>query len=178
MDSADVSVLPGPVASAGVDTSVSAGGSIVLQGNGGGFYSWSPSVGLDDANSSNPTATPPYTLTYTLTVTGINGCSDTDAVTVTFVKDFNVIISNVITLNGDGYNDVWNIQNIEYYPENKVSVYNRNGMLVFEQEGYNNSWNGTFNNLQLPDGTYYYVLQFTEGGENVKGAVTIISEKQ
>jgi gliding motility-associated-like protein len=113
-----------------------------------------------------------------LTVTGFNGCSDTDAVKVTVVKDFNVIISNVITLNGDGYNDVWNIQNIEYYPENKVSVYNRNGMLVFEQEGYNNSWNGTFNNLQLPDGTYYYVLQFTDGGENVKGAVTIISEKQ
>ncbi len=178
MDSADVTVLPGPVASAGVDTSVSAGGSIVLQGNGGSFYSWSPSVGLDDPNSANPTATPPYTVTYTLTVTGFNGCSDTDAVTVTFVKDFNVIISNIITLNGDGYNDVWNIQNIEYYPENKVSVYNRNGMLVFEQEGYNNSWNGTFNNLQLPDGTYYYVLQFTEGGENVKGAVTIISEKQ
>ncbi|MDQ3112100.1 MAG: gliding motility-associated C-terminal domain-containing protein, partial [Bacteroidota bacterium] len=178
MDSATVTVLPGPVASAGVDTSVSAGGSVVLQGVGGSFYSWSPSVGLDDANSSNPTSTPPYTVTYTLTVTGFNGCTDTDAVKVTVIKDFNVIISNIITLNGDGYNDVWNIQNIEYYPENKVSVYNRNGMLVFEQEGYNNSWNGTFNNLQLPDGTYYYVLQFTDGGENVKGAVTIISEKQ
>ncbi|MEO5641734.1 MAG: gliding motility-associated C-terminal domain-containing protein [Bacteroidia bacterium] len=178
MDSADVTVLPGPVASAGADTSVSAGGSIVLQGNGGSFYSWSPTVGLDDPNSSNPTATPPYTVTYTLTVTGFNGCTDTDAVKVTFNKDFNVIISNIITLNGDGYNDVWNIQNIEFYPENKVSVYNRNGMLVFEQEAYNNSWNGTFNDVQLPDGTYYYVLQFTEGGESVKGAVTIISEKK
>jgi gliding motility-associated-like protein len=178
MDSATVTVLPGPVASAGADDTVSAGGSIVLQGNGGSFYSWSPSVGLDDANSSNPTATPPYSVTYTLTVTGFNGCTDTDAVAITVVKDYNVIISNIITLNGDGYNDVWNIQNIEYYPENKVSVYNRNGMLVFEQEGYNNSWNGTFNNLQLPDGTYYYVLQFTDGGENVKGAVTIISEKK
>jgi gliding motility-associated-like protein len=179
MDSVTVAVLPGPVASAGVDTSVSAGGSIVLQGNGGSFYSWSPTVGLDDPNSANPTATPPYTVTYTLTVTAFNGCSDTDAVKVTFVKDYNVIISNLITLNGDGFNDVWNIQNIEYYPQNKVSVYNRNGMLVFEQEGYNNSWNGTFNNLQLPDGTYYYVLQFTEeGGETVKGAVTIISEKK
>jgi gliding motility-associated-like protein len=179
MDSANVILLPSPTASAGIDTSVSAGGSIVLQGNGGSFYSWSPSVGLDDPNSANPTATPPYTVTYTLTVTGFNGCSDTDAVKVTFVKDYNVIISNLITANADGYNDVWNIQNIEYYPENKVSVYNRNGMLVFEQEGYNNSWNGTFNGLQLPDGTYYYILQFTsDDGSTVKGAVTIISEKK
>lgn len=178
MDSVDITVLPRPVATAGPDTSVSAGGSIVLQGNGGSFYSWSPSVGLDDPNSATPLCTPPYTITYTLTVTSMNGCSDTDAVKVTFLKDYNVIISNLITANGDGFNDVWNIQNIEYYPENKVSVYNRNGMLVFDQESYNNSWNGTFNNLQLPDGTYYYILEFTDTGDKIKGAVTIISEKK
>jgi gliding motility-associated-like protein len=178
MDSVDVTVLPRPVATAGPDTSVSAGGSITLVGSGGSFYSWSPSVGLDDPNSATPLCTPPYTVTYTLTVTSMNGCSDTDAVKVTFLKDYNVIISNLITANGDGYNDVWNIQNIEFYPENKVSIYNRNGMLVFEQEAYNNSWNGTFNNLQLPDGTYYYVLEFTDTGDKIKGAVTIISEKK
>ncbi len=176
-DSSDVIVLPRPLASAGPDTTVSAGSSIVLNGSGGQFYSWSPTVGLSDPFAENPTCTPPYTVTYTLTVTSFNGCSDTDAVIVTSAKDYNVIISNLITINGDGFNDVWNIQNIEFYPQNKVSVYNRNGNLVFEQEGYNNSWNGTFNNLQLPDGTYYYILQFTDTGDTVKGAVTIISQK-
>lgn len=179
MDSATVDMLPSPTASAGLDTSVSAGSSIVLTGSGGAFYSWSPSVGLSDPNVAMPTATPPYTVTYTLTVTDINGCSDTDAVVVTFVKDYNVIVSNLITANGDGYNDVWNVQNIEYYPNNKVTIYNRNGMVVYEAESYNNSWKGTFNGEQLPDGTYYYVLQFTDSeGDPVKGALTIISEKQ
>ncbi|HEU4716959.1 MAG TPA: gliding motility-associated C-terminal domain-containing protein, partial [Bacteroidia bacterium] len=153
MDSAMISVLPRPVASAGPDTSVSAGSSITLLGSGGDFYSWSPTVGLSDPNVANPACTPPYTVTYTLTVTAQNGCTDTDAVAVTFVKDYNIIISNLITANGDGYNDVWNIQNIEFYPNNKVTIYNRNGMVVYEAEGYNNSWNGTYNGQQLPDGT-------------------------
>lgn len=108
----------------------------------------------------------------------MNGCTDTDAVVVTFAKDYNVVISNLITANGDGFNDVWNVQNIEFYPENKVSIYNRNGMLVYDMESYNNSWMGTFNNEQLPDGTYYYVLEFTDTGDTIKGAVTIISEKK
>lgn len=177
-DSVDVIVLPRPTALAGPDTNVSAGSSIVLLGNGGSFYSWSPSVGLSDPNAANPVCTPPYTVTYTLTVTDMSGCSDTDAVVVTFVKDYNVVISNLITANGDGFNDVWNIQNITYYPENRVTIYNRNGMLVYEAENYNNSWNGTFNGDQLPDGTYYYVLEFTDTGDVLKGAVTIISEKK
>lgn len=176
-DSVDVTVIPRPVASAGLDTTVSAGSSIVLTGSGGAFYSWTPTVGLSDPTVAMPTCTPPYTLTYTLTVTDVNGCSDTDAVMVTFVKDYNVIISNLITANGDGYNDVWNIQNIEFYPNNKVTIYNRNGMQVFEQEGYMNNWAGTYNGAELPDGTYYYVLEFTDSGDTVKGAVTIIHGK-
>ncbi|MBI3509963.1 MAG: gliding motility-associated C-terminal domain-containing protein [Bacteroidetes bacterium] len=177
MDSSMISVLPSPVASAGPDTSVSAGSSIMLNGTGGLVYSWQPTVGLSDPNVMNPNCTPPYTVTYTLTVTDLNGCSDTDAVKVTFLKDYNVIISNLVTINGDGFNDVWNIQNIEYYPENKVTIYNRNGMKVYEQEAYNNGWNGTYNGAQLPDGTYYYVLEFTDTGETFKGAVTLVSGK-
>jgi gliding motility-associated-like protein len=177
-DSVDTDVLPSPVANAGLDTTVSAGFSVTLLGNGGSFYSWSPTVGLSDPNNANPLCTPPYTVTYTLTVTDLNGCSDTDAVSVTLVQDYNVVVSNLITANGDGFNDVWNVQNIEFYPNNKVSIYNRNGMLVYEQEGYNNSWKGTYNGEQLPDGTYYYVLTFTDTDTTVKGAVTIVSEKK
>ncbi|MFK7785130.1 MAG: gliding motility-associated C-terminal domain-containing protein [Crocinitomicaceae bacterium] len=55
----------------------------VLNGSGGGSYSWSPATGLSNPNIANPTANPASTQTYTLTVTGLNGCTDTDAVTVT-----------------------------------------------------------------------------------------------
>jgi gliding motility-associated-like protein len=177
-DSVMITVVPRPIANAGPDTSVSAGSSIVLNGSGGTNYNWIPSVGLSDPNSATPVCTPPYTVTYTLTVTDPNGCSDTDAVVVTFEKDLNLVISNMITANGDGFNDVWNVQNIEFYPLNHVTIFNRNGMEVYEAEGYNNSWNGTYNGEQLPDGTYYYILEFPEEGVTFNGAITIVSEKQ
>lgn len=177
-DSVMITVLPRPIADAGIDTAVSAGSSIVLLGSGGSTFNWIPSVGLDDPTSANPVCTPAYTVTYTLTVTDANGCTDTDAVVVTLKKDLNLIISNMITANGDGFNDVWNVQNIEFYPNNHVTIYNRNGMEVYEMHGYNNSWNGSYNDGQLPDGTYYYVLEFPDEDVTFNGAVTIVSEKK
>lgn len=177
-DSVMITVLPRPIADAGLDTTVSAGSSITLLGSGGSTFEWIPTVGLDDPTSANPLCTPAYTVTYTLTVTDANGCSDTDAVTVTLVKDLNLIISNMITANNDGFNDVWNVQNIEFYPNNHVTIYNRNGMEVYEMNGYNNSWNGTYNDSMLPDGTYYYVLEFPDEDVTFNGAITIVSEKK
>ncbi len=60
--------------------------------------------------------------------------------------------------NNDGINDFFVINNI---PENiKLSVFNRWGNLVFEKYPYDNSWNGKdLNNEDLPNDTYFYVLQ-------------------
>jgi len=177
-DSVTITILPRPIANAGVDTAVSAGSSVMLLGSGGSTFSWSPTVALDDPNSANPVCTPVYNVTYTLTVTDANGCVDTDAVVVTLDRDLNLVISNVITANGDGFNDVWNVQNIEFYSNNHVTIYNRNGMEVYEAENYNNSWNGTYNDAPLPDGTYYYVLEFPDFEQTFTGAITIVTEKK
>jgi gliding motility-associated-like protein len=176
-DSVDVSVLPRPTANAGTDTTISAGFGVMLNGSGGIGYSWLPLVGLDNPNIYNPTANPPYNVTYTLTVTDFNGCTDNDTVKVTLAKDFNIIIANLITANGDGHNDTWFIKNIEFYPNNNVHIYNRNGMEVYSAEGYHNDWDGTYNGAHLPDGTYYYVLKFPDGDKSFTGGVTIMSEK-
>jgi len=177
-DSVSITILPRPIAVAGADTAVSTGSSVTLLGSGGSTFNWIPTVALDDPSSANPLCTPVYTVTYTLTVTDANGCTDTDAVVVTLKKDLTLIISNVITANGDGFNDVWNVQNIEFYPNNHVTIYNRNGMEVYEAEGYNNSWDGTYNDAPLPDGTYYYVLEFPDDDVTYNGAITIVSEKK
>ncbi|QLH47871.1 MAG: hypothetical protein HWD58_21055 [Bacteroidota bacterium] len=49
---------------------------------GGNSYSWSPSTGLSADNIAEPTASPSTTTSYTVTVTGSNGCTATDVVTV------------------------------------------------------------------------------------------------
>lgn len=178
MDSVTVTILPKPVASAGLDSTIGFGASLVLDGSGGSMYSWAPLVGLDNPSAENPVCTPPATITYTLTVTGINGCSDTDQVKITLEKDYNLIIANMVTANGDGHNDNWIIEGINYYPNNEVHIYNRNGMEVFTSTSYHNEWNATWNGQQVPDGTYYYVLKFTDdSGVVLKGAITVVSNK-
>jgi gliding motility-associated-like protein len=77
-----VSVLPLPVAYAGVDTITCKGTGVYLQASGGNFYQWSPLTGLNNTNISSPLASPTTPTTYTVTVTGANNCTNTDQVFV------------------------------------------------------------------------------------------------
>ncbi len=75
-------------------------GSLPLEGM---KYSWSPSIGLDNADISNPRALPPTDTTYVLTVsTESGGCIKTDTVHVT-VRNLNdelVLVGNAISCRG------------------------------------------------------------------------------
>jgi len=177
-DTSSIAVLflfPITVADAGVDTSISLGYTVTLNGKGGEIYNWSPETDLNDPDIANPIATPLETITYTLTVIDENGCEDTDPVTITVLVDYNFIISNLITPNGDGYNDTWHIDNIENYPDCEVLIYNRYGNLIFNSSPYMQEWEGIYKGNQLPDGTYYYVLKCPE--DNVfKGGITILRQ--
>lgn len=88
-------------------------------------------------------------------------CGDTD----THVLDIlacSVELVNIFTPNGDGKNDRLVFKYIELYPENILTVYNRNGAVVYESEGYENEWDGD----GAADGTHYFVLQLPEGVEH------------
>ena len=67
-------------------------------------------------------------------------------------------IFNGFSPNGDGVNDTWVIKGIENYPDNHVEVYNRWGNIVFEMDGYRGTWDGSWSNVILPIGTYFYVV--------------------
>ncbi|MCS6904729.1 MAG: gliding motility-associated C-terminal domain-containing protein [Bacteroidia bacterium] len=72
--------------------------------------------------------------------------------------------------NGDGFNDVLEIENIQFYKEAELVIYNRWGQEVFRAKGYQNNWNGD----NLPDGTYYYILDLKDGKAAMKGYITIL----
>lgn len=86
------------------------------------------------------------------------------------------IFYNAFSPDGDGKNDTWQIQNIEMYPDNTISIFNRWGDEVFKTKGYSasNSWNGA--NLQ--PGTYFYVLSVNENGSKrtYKGFITMVKK--
>lgn len=90
----------------------------------------------------------------------------------------NINPPNAFTPNGDGFNDTWRVlfdEEINEYPQLEVLIFNRWGSLVFQAKPYKNDWNGKNNGVELPIGTYYYVIKPHRGGlPNISGAVSII----
>jgi gliding motility-associated-like protein len=86
---------------------------------------------------------------------------------------YKIEIPNVFTPNNDGYNDKFEIKNIEHYPVNSLVVADRNGKVVYECNGYKNDW--TADNLEK--GTYFYIFTYTEKSKSrsvIKGVITIL----
>ncbi len=84
MDTAQITIVvnPLPNISAGSDVSICEGSDIALQASGGVDYIWSPTSGLSDPTSANPTASPASSTQYNLTGTDANGCMNTASVMV------------------------------------------------------------------------------------------------
>ena len=163
---------------AGVDTIIWRTDTIQLNGFLGLTYNWAPAYNLSCTDCSNPYAWPDSDVTYHLTIGDSIGCLTYDSVRVC-VRDrpFPLFfIPNVITPNGDGFNDVWDIRDLEGYPNNEVRIVNRWGDEVFEQAPYQNKWAGTWRGQELPGGTYYYILIIHYNGQDQKfdGPITIV----
>jgi len=161
-------------ASAGPDVSVSKGLGVPLSASGGASYLWAPAETLNSPVIQTPVATPSETTTYVVTITDQLGCQMTDDVVVTVIDDFAVQAMNVLTPNGDGINDFWIIDNIDNYGDATVSVYDKTGRKVFEASPYRNDWGGTSGTDLLPNGTYYYVVQFADKSVAYTGSLTLL----
>ncbi len=107
---------------------------------------------------------------FTYVICNVNGC-DTASVMVYIDCQGEIIIYTALSPNGDGANDVFYIAGIEFFPANELCIYNRWGNQVYITKGYKNDWEGTWDdNKELPDGTYFYVLQLNdEQGRVYKG---------
>jgi gliding motility-associated-like protein len=106
-----------------------------------------------------------------------NICTVQDTVEIVACPDPEIDPANALTPNLDGDNDVWWIKNIEFYPDNKLWIYNRWGNLVYSTTGYdnvNNAWDGTRLGKDMPAAVYYYILDLSNGEDPHKGTITII----
>ncbi len=81
---------------------------------------------------------------------------------------------NQFSPNGDGVNDRLVVNNIELYPGVHIHIFDRYGNSVYESRNYDNSWDGTGKNGNLPKGTYFYILDLGDGTEVRKGWIQII----
>jgi gliding motility-associated-like protein len=172
-----VTVFPGAAVNAGPDAIILAGDVYTMQASGSaGTYLWTPATGLSATNVINPNANPAVTTTYTLRVTTAQGCFAVDDVTIEVVP-YCIKPMNAFTPNGDGINELWLITNGNCLKTAKAQVFNRYGAKVFESNDYKNTWNGTYEGKPLPDGTYYYIIDYKLLNNKtvyLKGNVTIL----
>lgn len=138
-------------------------------------FLWTPGTGLlPNATSIRPSLIVTQDQRYLLTVTadGPLDCSDTDSLYVKMLLP--VKVPNAFSPNGDGINDLWQIENLKEYPTMRIQVMNRYGQNVFRTYGYNKPWDGTMNGKPLPAGTYFYIIELNNGLKPISGSVSII----
>ena len=102
-----------------------------------------------------------------------NPNNDEDQVTIETIC---LTVFNEFSPNNDGVNDQFYIDCIDRYPNNKLTIYNRWGNIVYQKDGYDNTFDGTSNGRavlytedKLPVGTYYYILDLGDGNEPKAG---------
>lgn len=130
--------------------------------------------GMSIGNSS--TATHVYATegnyTVVLVVETAAGCSDTITKILSVFGE--LLIPNVVTRNGDGVNDVFEIKNLK--PNTKLYVQNRWGNLVYTSDNYLNDWKGIDKaGEQLVEGVYFYQL-ITDDGKILQGNVYLLNQ--
>ncbi len=147
-------------------------------------YAWVPGENsLDCTDCPRPTATPPNTTTYEVTVTDQLGCTDTDQVTVNVVKNRPIYIPNAFSPNADGFNDFFTAYGGPAARQIKLlRIFSRWGDFLFETTDIdlNNEqlgWNGIYRGKPVESGVYAYYIEIEFIDNEVvpfSGDITII----
>ena len=113
---------------------------------------------------------------FAWTVTN-GACPTTSDTMFVFIEDcLTLIIPDAFSPNGDGVNDIYTIHNLESYPANSLQIFNRWGNKVLDRKPYVNDWDGRSEGSlnwgdQLPEGTYYYILDLGNGTDAYTGYI-------
>mgnify|MGYP001375947399 CR=1 FL=1 len=125
-------------------------GDVVYDGQ--GVFTYTPDPGFRETDR----------IIYEVCYEDCPGTCDIGLVTIIVRYEIDTcIVTTVITPNEDGINDELVVSCLEFEerPLNKIMIFNQWGDLVYEAAPYKNDWKGTYENKNLPDGTYFYIFQ-------------------
>ena len=130
----------------------------------------------DDSTSIEyePTHIYKYPGDYTVCLIAGNefNCFDTSCLEITIFPS-EIIIPNIFSPNNDVVNDEFVIYGINDLFD--IKIYNRWGNLVFDQNPYENNWNGeNSNGKKLSEGQYFYILKNDQEQIKLNGSVMLV----
>ncbi|MEO9475324.1 MAG: gliding motility-associated C-terminal domain-containing protein, partial [Cyclobacteriaceae bacterium] len=102
-----------------------------------------------------------------------------------YIAEFEIETSlrvyNGMSVNNDGDNEFFLIDCIDQFPDNKVTIFNRDGTRIFEIEGYDNfdkRFDGVSNvgksGFVMPMGTYFYIIEKGDGSDPIQGYLELV----
>jgi gliding motility-associated-like protein len=113
---------------------------------------------------------------YTVTISDTTGA---DTSLTIEIKGIECSIGGAPTFspNGDGIHDMWSLSNIINYDTYLIQIYDRWGQRVFQSKSNFEAWDGKSQGTNCPDGTYYYVIEYTDvnfGEQKKFGSITLL----
>jgi gliding motility-associated-like protein len=134
-------------------------------------YAWTNSTGQPvGTNSSTLNVTTAGNYTCQVTV---NGCSDSYLFSANTIT---CLVPKGISPNGDGQNDNFDLTGFNV---RQLNIFNRYGSKVYSRTNYTNQWFGQSDKEEeLPDGTYYYVIERNDSSETKTGWIYINRENK
>lgn len=175
-------VNPNPIVSLGNDTTIDSGVSLTLSVDNpdpNETYTWINDLGETFVGPSI-IANNTETAEYALTATNEFGCLSYDTIMVTInpLDETVLLIPTAFSPNGDGINDIFRIANFDQFESYILRVYNRWGELIYDNQGYNVGWDGSYQGAEQNIGvyTYYIEAQPLNGASIMKtsGSVSLI----
>lgn len=130
---------------------------IWAQGN--GVITWSPDYNISCIECTDPYVWPEQSFVYTATITDANGCKNWAEVPIYF--DPLIYIPNAFTVNGDGINDYFKAQGYNII-EFEMLIFNRWGELIKTLSSLDESWDGTYQGVPVPDGVYVWQVRYVD----------------
>ena len=149
-----------------MDESLDIGDTPILEASWSPMYTWYPTVNLSCEHCQTPIATIYGPAQYQCEIYDDNGCTIIER----FIIDVEIHIPDVFTPNRDGINDLFVIRNL---PEGaKLKVFDRNGIILFESDNYQQDWDGSDKNGKLLNqDNYWYTLTLPYAPDNVYGNI-------
>ncbi|HAA15553.1 MAG TPA: hypothetical protein DCE41_29150 [Cytophagales bacterium] len=150
------------------------GDSALLTAEGGAFYLWEPDTSLSNDTTSSVWAFPQSSTEYILSAINEYGCFGSVNYFLEVFPTREDPLPAAFSPNGDGIDDTWTLVNNLAFSDCKLVILNRNGSTVYSTEsGYENTWDGTYQNNPLPEGVYYYIFECPDT-EPYTGSITIV----
>lgn len=125
-------------------------------------------------NSGNSKTKNSYSILVLVLDRGGNVFQKEFELTPVFGSINDIEVFNTFTPDEDGINDTWGVPSLGQSEGSTVQIFERSGSLLFSTDDPEKRWDGSFQGKSLPEGTYYWVLNFAQTGETRKGFLNLM----